>query len=119
MGVALRLLGHLVDLFLEVGHLGFADGFLELALKFGRHAAQLRHPLPDRAQHSRQFLRPDRDQRDDADDEKLAPPDVKHGDVNSAGCAHPTGAAAPLALARGAAGDQPALRGSVCGCAEA
>ena len=69
--------------FLQVGHLGFAHRLLELALEFGRHAADLAHPLAERAQHARQFLRPDRDQRDDADDDELAPTDIEHGLVNS------------------------------------
>jgi hypothetical protein len=58
----------LVKAFLEVGHFGLAHGFLELALEFGGHLARLAHPLPDHAQHARQFLRADGDQRDNRDD---------------------------------------------------
>jgi len=60
---------HVVDLLLEVGQLRLAHRFMELVLELGGHAAQLAHPLPKRAQHPRQLLRPDRDQRDDADDQ--------------------------------------------------
>jgi hypothetical protein len=83
MGVALRLRGQIVDLLLQVGELGLAHRLMELVLELGGHAAQLRHPLPERAQHGRELLRPDRDQRDDADEKKLAPTDVEHGSVNS------------------------------------
>src|SRR5262249_13858902 len=99
--VALRLRGHLVDLLLEVGKLGFAHRFVELALEFRRHAPDLPHPLSERAQRTGQFLRPDRDQRNDADEEELAPANVKHwaslqsrraganGSENVAGLAQP------------------------------
>src|SRR5262249_78380 len=56
---------------------------LELTLKLRRHAAEFAHPLPERAQRARQFLWPDRDQRNNADDEEFAPTDVEH--VNSKG----------------------------------
>ena len=78
IGVALRLLGHLVDLLLEVGHLGFAHRLVELALELRRHAPELAGPLPERTQCAGQFLRADRDQRDHADDEQFAPADVEH-----------------------------------------
>jgi len=81
--VALRLARHLVDLLLEVGHLRLTHRLLKLALELGGHAAQLAHPLPERAQHGRQLLRPDRDQRDDADEQELAPTDLEHGGFNS------------------------------------
>ncbi len=92
---------------------------MKLALEFGGEPAQLRHPLPDRAQHARQLLRPNRDQRDRANDEKLAPTNVEHGDSNSAGSGDATGTALPLTRVRAATGVQPALRGSVCGWTEA
>ena len=60
-------------MFLQVGNVGFAQGFLELALEFVGHAPHLGQRLADRAQHAGQFLRPDGDQRDDADEENLAP----------------------------------------------
>ena len=65
--------------FLQVGELGLAQRFLELALEFVGHAADLAHPLAERAQNGRQLLRPDRDQRDDADDDELAPTKIEHG----------------------------------------
>ena len=68
----------LVEALLEVGHFGLAHRFLELALEFGGHLARLAHPLPDHAQHARQFLRADGDQRDDRDDDQFTPPDVEH-----------------------------------------
>ena len=68
----------LVKALLEVGHFGLAHGFLELALEFGGHLARLAHPLPDHAQHARQFFRADGDQRDDRDDDQFTPPDVEH-----------------------------------------
>ena len=37
------------------------------------------HVLAKRAQHGWQLFRPDRDQRDDAYDDELAPTNVKHG----------------------------------------
>ena len=64
---------------LEIGELGFAQRFLELALEFVGHAADFAHPLAERAQNGRQFLGPDRDQRDDADDDELAPTKIEHG----------------------------------------
>src|SRR6266404_2410387 len=68
-GIALRLARHVVDLLLDVGQLRLAHRLLKLTLKFGGHAAQLVRPLPERAKHRGQLLRPDRDQRDDADDQ--------------------------------------------------
>src|SRR5262249_5942185 len=70
--------GGIVDLFLEIGHLGFAQRFLELALKLGRHAPDFGGPLPDRAQHRRQLLRPDDNQRHHGDNDKLSPCNVEH-----------------------------------------
>src|SRR5438132_1231459 len=61
------LIGHVVDLLLEVGKLGFAHRLIELVLEIARHAADLSHPVPERAERARQLLRSDRDQRDDAD----------------------------------------------------
>ncbi len=71
--------------FLQVGDLGFAHRFLELALEFRGHALDLADPVAERAQNAGQFLRTDRDQRDDADDDQLAPTDVEHGSLNSKG----------------------------------
>jgi len=34
--------------------------------------------LPDHAQHARQFLRADDNQRDNRDDDQFTPPDVEH-----------------------------------------
>ena len=45
----------------------------------------LRHPLAERAQRARQFLRTDHDQRNNADEEELAPTDVEHRAINSKG----------------------------------
>ena len=70
---------------LQVGHLGLAHRLLELALEFRRHAPDLAHVLADGAQHAGQFLRADGDQRDDRDDDKLAPTDIEHGFSNSKG----------------------------------
>src|SRR4029078_12803015 len=61
----------------------FAHGLLELTLKFGGHASDLAHVLAKRPQNGRQLFRPDRDQRDDADDDELAPTNVEHELVNS------------------------------------
>ena len=58
---------------LQVGKLGLAQRFLELALEFIGHAADLAHPLAERAQNGWQLFGPDRDQRDDADHDHLAP----------------------------------------------
>jgi indole-3-glycerol phosphate synthase len=44
-------------------------GFHELALELGGHAAHLAKRKPHLAQHARQFLRPDHDERDDADNQ--------------------------------------------------
>ena len=77
--VALDVVRDVVDLLLEVGHFRFAHRFLELALEFGGHAAHLPGPLSERAQDRRQFLRPDHDQRDDADEQELGPRDIEHG----------------------------------------
>jgi hypothetical protein len=63
----------LVDLFLEVGHLGFAHGFLELTLKLAGHAAELGGLLADGAQDRGQFLRTDHYERDHADEDYLIP----------------------------------------------
>jgi hypothetical protein len=71
--------GDVVDLLLQVGHLGLAHRLVELVLELIGHAAQLRHPLPERAQHGGQLLRPDEYQRHHADEQKLAPADVEHG----------------------------------------
>ena len=68
----------LVKALLEVGHFGLPHGFLELALEFGGHLAGLAHPLPDHAQHARQFFRADSDQRDNRDDDQFTPADVEH-----------------------------------------
>src|SRR5581483_1419328 len=73
-----RRLAHLVKTVLQVGHLGFAHGFLELALEFGGHLARLAHPLPEGAQDPRQLLRANGDQRDDRDENEFTPPDVEH-----------------------------------------
>ncbi len=70
---------------LQVAQFGFAQGFLELALEFVGHAPHLAHPLADGAQDGRQLLRADRDQRDDADDDELAPIETEHGLINSRG----------------------------------
>ena len=92
-----RGLRHVVGLLLEVGHLGFAHRFLELALEFVGHAADLAHPLADRAQHARQFLRPDRDQRDDADDDESRPSRYRTWKFNSNAAQHARRAATPHA----------------------
>src|ERR1019366_10595342 len=75
--------GDIVGVLLQVGELGLAQRFLELALEFVGHAADLAHPLAKRAQYGWQLLRPDRDQRDDADDDHLAPTKSEHGLINS------------------------------------
>src|SRR5262249_14876774 len=113
--IALRLARHLVDLLLEVGHLRLAHRFLKLVLELGGHAAQLAHPLPERAQHGRQLLRPDRDQRDDADEQELAPTDLEHGGFNSERRAMRRRPSDPRAagLSPRRAAAQPALRVSV------
>ncbi len=74
---------------LEVGHFGLAHRFLELALEFGGHLARLAHPLPDHAQHARQFLRADGDQRDNRDDDQFTPPDVEHEKFRSREAIYP------------------------------
>src|SRR5262249_47429031 len=112
--IALRLAGHVVDLLLEVGQLRFSDRLLELALELGGHAAQLVHPLPERAQHARQLLRSDRDQRDDADEQKLAPTDFEHESLNSERRALPPRPSDRTRRLVAAANAQPALRVSVC-----
>src|SRR4029079_3040018 len=71
------------SLLLQFDQLRFAHRLLELALEFRRHAADLAHILAKRPQNGRQLFRPDRDQRDDADDDELAPTNVEHGLVNS------------------------------------
>src|SRR5262249_44351301 len=58
--------------------LGLAQRFLELALKLRRHAADFGRPLPDRAQHAGQLLRPDADQRHHGEDDKLSPCNDDH-----------------------------------------
>ncbi len=71
--------GQIVGLLFQVGDVGFAQGFLELALEFVGHAADLAEHLADGAQYGWQLLRPDRNQRDDADEDKLAPTKIEHG----------------------------------------
>ncbi len=83
----------ILRLFLQVGHLRFAQGFLELALEFVRHALDLAHPQAKRAQNGRQLFRPNRDQRDNADDDELAPIKFEHGLVNSRARQAPTAGA--------------------------
>ena len=73
----------LIKAFLQVGHFGLAHRFLELTLKLGGHLARLGHPLPNHAQHARQFFRADGNQRDDRDDDQFTPPDVEHGKFRS------------------------------------
>ena len=68
----------LVELLLQIRHLGFAHRFLELALEFRRHAADLGHPEAELAQHGRQLFRADHDQRDHADQDELSPRDIEH-----------------------------------------
>ena len=63
--------------------------------------AHLRHHGAERAQYFRQILRPDDNERDDPDDEKLTPTDVEHvrtsaaaerrpGETRRASAAQPT-----------------------------
>ena len=49
--------------------------------------SNLAHPLAESTQNGWQFFRPDHDQRDDADDDKLAPTDIEHGNCISERCA--------------------------------
>src|SRR5262249_27370080 len=51
---------------------------------------------PDHAQRGRQLLRPDEDQRDRADQEKLAPADVEHALLTPRGAATSPAGAPPL-----------------------
>ena len=80
-----RGLADLIDLLLELGQLGLAHRFLKLSLELGGHPAHLADPLPGSAQHRRQLLRPDHDERDDADDDKLSPVELQHLNSNSKG----------------------------------
>ncbi|VTZ60320.1 hypothetical protein EMEDMD4_150099 [Sinorhizobium medicae] len=58
--------------------IGFTQSLIELSPEIRRHAAHLgRHP-PKRAQHRRKVLRPDDDNQDDCDNNKLGPADIKH-----------------------------------------
>src|SRR6185437_1209875 len=72
-----------VRVLLQIGHLSFAQGILKLALEFGSHPPDLAHVLAERPQYGRQLFGSDRDQRDDADDDELAPTNVEHGLANS------------------------------------
>ena len=82
-GDAARGIVDFLDLLFQVGHLRLAHRFLELALEFRGHAADFSRPLPDRAQDSREFLRSNHNQRNRADEDKLAPSDIEH--ANSEG----------------------------------
>jgi hypothetical protein len=76
--IALGRRRHLIDVFLEVGEFGFAHRFMKLILKLRRHPPDFRHPLPERSQRAGKFLRPDDDQRNDTDQDKLSPPEIEH-----------------------------------------
>ncbi len=58
--------------------LGLAHGLAELALELAGHAADLRHGPADRAQHARQLLRPDDDERHRTDEDEFCPTDIEH-----------------------------------------
>ena len=101
--VAFDVVGDVVDLLLEVGHLRFAHRFLELALEVGRHAAHPPRPLSKRAQNARQFLRADHDQRHHADQQELGPRNVEHGNFPAGSTAQCVSTAGPMPV-----GTQPA-----------
>ena len=68
-------LGGLVQLgkiLLEIRDIGFLHRIHELALEFGSHAPHFADELAHLAQHARQFLRPNENQRDNANHNELA-----------------------------------------------
>src|SRR5262249_3947768 len=110
---AADLAGRLLDVLLDVGHLGFAHGLAELILELARHATDLAGPLPDGAQHRGQVLRLDENERGERDQQKLARAEVEHGRFNSKGRPARVGPA-PLSGATSPTADQPALWVSGC-----
>src|SRR5262249_28793073 len=107
--------GRLVDVLLDVGHLGFAHGLAELVLELARHAANLAGPLADGAQHHRQILRLDEDEHGERDQQQLARAEVEHGRFNSKGRLATDGARPFVACDPPSGPGQPALWVSGCG----
>ena len=67
-----------LELLLHLVELGLADHLVDMAAELRRHAAHLGHPLAPAAQHVRQLLGADHDQRHDRDDQKLRTVDTEH-----------------------------------------
>ena len=72
-------LAHGLDLAPQLVQFGLTGHLVEAGAELIGHASQLADPLADLAQHDRQVLRPDDDQRDDRDDDVFEPTDFgKH-----------------------------------------
>ncbi len=109
--VVLDVVRQVVDLLLQVGHFGFAHRFLKLVLEIGGHAADLARLLPERAHDAGQFLRPDHDQRHDADEQEFGPTDVEHESYLRRHRPTPRPPIRNIAAATGARASEPRARG--------